>query len=734
MKRKRGKRGGIHRKACTKAKLFLAVLGVGIGIDAAKAQTAAPRQVLLQADQITYDSDKDIVTAQGHVEISDDDRTLLADQVSYDEKTDTVTATGHVSLQDASGNVAFADHVELTQDLREGALQGFAALIGQTGRLAAASGERHEGRFTIAHGAVFTPCLICRQEGKAKPTWEIRAARIIHDELTKEIYFEDASLEFLGLPILYLPFFSQADPSVKYKSGFLLPDAGSIGGLGPFVKIPYYFAFSPSRDLTLEPFLTWNAGQVMQAEYRERWASGGGFWFQGSLAYDPYAGSQPGESTWMSSLFGSGRIPITDGWRTGFDVQLSSNLTYLHRYEFSNTDRLTNDLFTDDVEGRSRASIVGYFFQSLRATDVPAQIPMALPLMEYTYIPENRVWGGRLKLDTSALYLNRTQGTDMLRGSADADWRLPYTTSNGQVVTLETFLRGDAYYVKDATFDNLSAPRNTETIGRALGFGLLEWRWPFVGQVGGGKTIPDTTLVVEPIAQLVDASGGGNPLGLPNEDSLALQINATNLFNPDPSPGLDLWIGGPRSNVGVRTTALLPEGSIQAMIGEQFRFTTDTTLPAGLGFSQGASDIVGQFKIDFPPYISLTHEFTIDPRNGSIRDNELYLQARRGLSTIELSYLKLPPGIADPSLGDQEQVDLTSNIILYRNWGIFGEARRDLAEGRMLESGFGITYDDDCFVVSLGFHRRYTTILNLPPASSVIFHIGLKTGLKPTPG
>ncbi|MNC98822.1 LPS-assembly protein LptD [compost metagenome] len=68
-----------------------------------------------------------------------------------------VTARGSVSITDGTGNIAFADEVELTGDLRDGALQGFAALIGETGRLAAVSGRRREGRYTEATGAVFTP-------------------------------------------------------------------------------------------------------------------------------------------------------------------------------------------------------------------------------------------------------------------------------------------------------------------------------------------------------------------------------------------------------------------------------------------------------------------------------------------------------------------------------------------------------------------------------------------------
>jgi LPS-assembly protein len=338
-----------------------------------------------------------------------------------------------------------------------------------------------------------------------------------------------------------------------------------------------------------------------------------------------------------------------------------------------------------------------------------SQIPVALPLLEYSYIPEERIVGGRFRADTSALYLNRDVGTDMLRGSVDADWRRPFTTNDGQIFTFEAFARGDVYHLEDATFSAPRATDNSETIGRALGYGMVEWRWPFVGET----SFRNTTLVVEPIAQMIVASGGGNPTGLPNEDSTAFE--------------LDLWTGGPRSNVGVRATALLPNGSVEATFGEQFRFTTDASLPTGLRLNNDTSDLVGQFKIEFAN-LSLTHQFNIDPDDGTIRRNELYLRARFGRSMVNLSYLKLPQSAADPTLGEQEQINLNTTLLVYRNWGIFGEARRDLAKGQMLESSIGITYDDECFVASLGFHRRDTATLNLKPSSAVIFRIGLKTG------
>src|SRR3954466_1346815 len=76
--------------------------------------------ILLQADEIVYDSENHLVSAVGHVEIADQDRTLIADRVDYDQDTAKVTASGHVSIMDTKGNVVFADHVVLTDRMRNG--------------------------------------------------------------------------------------------------------------------------------------------------------------------------------------------------------------------------------------------------------------------------------------------------------------------------------------------------------------------------------------------------------------------------------------------------------------------------------------------------------------------------------------------------------------------------------------------------------------------------------------
>src|SRR5262249_49093345 len=148
---------------------------------------------------------------------------------------------------------------------------------------------------------------------------------------------------------------------------------------------------------------------LVKGEYRQRW-NDGGMWLQASVAYNPHGGISGDEDQWYSHLFGLGRIPLGNGAKLGYDAQLTSNDTYLKRYNISNLDRLTNDVYFEDEWGRSRIWIGGYFFQGLRTTDNNKIIPLALPIVDFTYIPTQDWLGGQFRFDLSGRSVTREIG------------------------------------------------------------------------------------------------------------------------------------------------------------------------------------------------------------------------------------------------------------------------------------------------------------------------------------
>jgi len=688
---------------------------------AAEKLPSAHGNVLMRADKVTYDMDRSVVTAEGHVEVDYNDYVLNADIITYDQKTDTVRAEGHLNMVAPNGDVAFAKSATLTNGLRDGVLQSFSALIGKNGRLVASHAVRRNGNETIAYDAAYTPCKICNKPGQRTPVWEVQASRVRHDQTKHRIYFTNATIRMFGVPVFYAPFYSTPDPSVKRQTGFLQPDIESSRTMGTSIRLPYYISLTDSQDMTFAPLITSEAGYVLEGEYRQRW-NHGGMWLQATGGYNPRGGIDRNEKQFYSSLFGSGFTPVADGWRVGYDVQLASNDTYLKRYDISNDDRLTSDLFVEGIDGRSRFAITGYFFQGLRATDSPAQIPIVLPLIEYTYIPDGSILGGDFRFDVNSAAITHDVGVDSQRLTGEMRWRLPFVTEAGQLLTFQADVRGDIYHVSNSNPLNLPGlSANNHFIERGLPYIAADWRWPFMS---GGKT----PIIVEPIAQVVLAPYGGNPQGIPNEDSTDFELDETDLFSFQRMPGHDLWESGPRATVGVRTEAYFPSGSIEVLVGQAFRLKSDPIFAADSGIAGKTSDLIGRYTIKFSPYISLTHRIDIDETDGSISRNEVYLDGNIGRSSLQISYLRLPQAVAALGITSREEINGQMTVGFLDHWLAFAGARRDLETSQMIDTEYGVGYDDECLGISVSYQRKYTRDRDVLPDTAVLLRFNLKTG------
>src|SRR3984893_13108805 len=92
--------------------------------------------IVFQADEVEYDDKLALVVAKGDVEISHNGQILLADTVTYNERTDTVTASGNVSLLQPTGDILFADFLELRDSMNNAFASNVRVLLADRSRLA----------------------------------------------------------------------------------------------------------------------------------------------------------------------------------------------------------------------------------------------------------------------------------------------------------------------------------------------------------------------------------------------------------------------------------------------------------------------------------------------------------------------------------------------------------------------------------------------------------------------
>jgi len=232
------------------------------------------KQLLLEADQLIYDFDGRTVTAKGNVRIYYDGYVLDADSVIYNQASGRLVATGGVRMLEPGGNIVTTDRLDITDDFRDAFVSSLNVVTIDEARFSAQTAERRDANLTIFHRGVYTACKPCLEHPERPPLWQIKAARIIHDQSEHTIYYENARLEFFGIPIAYVPFFFHPDPTVKRKTGFLAPSILQSDSIGFGVTTPFFWNLAPNYDVTFSPTILSRQGLLMQGQWRHRLLNG----------------------------------------------------------------------------------------------------------------------------------------------------------------------------------------------------------------------------------------------------------------------------------------------------------------------------------------------------------------------------------------------------------------------------------------------------------------------------
>jgi LPS-assembly protein len=743
--------------------------------------------MLLQAEEINYDYNNKRVSAVGNVQIYYSGTTVEADKVIYDETTKRMQAQGNVRMTEPDGKITYSEMMDLSDDFRDGFVDSLRLDTADRTRMAAARADRSSGNFTVFHSGVYTACEPCKDDPRKPPLWQVKAARMIHDDSEKMIYFEDARLEFFGKPLAYMPYFSVPDPTVKRKSGFLFPIASysSIYGFG--VEAPYYWALAPDYDFTLSPRVMTKQGVLMRGEFRQRLINGaysirasGIYQLDKDVFLRGDAGPPtPGYRNFRGSIETSGQFALNNKWVWGWDGILPTDPTYFQDYHLSTYQRGSNVLMSGLTEGvsqlylagrgdRSYFDMRGIYYYGFSEADVQKQIPVIHPVVDYSYVFGQPVWGGELgyrvnltslsrstaQFDpitssafntgncglTSADPAQKTPSNCLLRGvpgtysrfSAETQWKRSITDSYGQIFTPFAILRADAAAI---SIDNQPGVSNYLTPGDTTAFRAmptvgLEYRYPFINVQSWG------TQTIEPIAQVIVRPDEPNVGKFPNEDSQSLIFDDSNLFRVDKFAGWDRVEGGGRANVGVQyTTQFNHGGFVNALFGQSYQLFGSNSFASGdnsntglgSGLDTARSDYVARLAYQPDRIYSFTTRFRFDQETFEVRRFETEARASFDRWSVGLLYGKYD---AQPQLGfleRREGILANGSVKLTSNWVANAAVRYDLDSHKVAGTSFGIGYIDDCLILALSYLTNYTYSGNATNDHRIMLQLSLRT-------
>ena len=277
-------------------KRFLSPLALALCLVLPVAAEEAAGPAMLVADSVYLDG-KTRLVAEGRVEALSGDTRIMAQKITYNRTAGTLAIEGPIRIEEGGSITVLASSAEMDAGFQNAVLKSARVVLDQQVQLAAYQMNRVNGRYSQLYKTAVTSCRICNDG--TPPLWQIRARRVIHDQVEKQLYFEGAQLRVKDVPIFYLPYLRLPDPTLKRASGFMIPSLNSSTTLGTGIRIPFFLRMGDHRDLTITPYLSTKA-RTLEFTYRQAYKRGD-ISFDGAISRDD---ELPG--TTRAYLFGEG--------------------------------------------------------------------------------------------------------------------------------------------------------------------------------------------------------------------------------------------------------------------------------------------------------------------------------------------------------------------------------------------------------------------------------------------
>ncbi|PRY26861.1 LPS-assembly protein [Aliiruegeria haliotis] len=686
---------------------------IAIGIAAAllaapaTAQVQAPESTFstLIADRVDITEDGKLV-ATGNVEALYGDTRIKAGRIIYDDDTGNLQIEGPIVITQGENALVLADSAELSTDLTEGLIRSARVVLDQQLQLAATEINRVSGRYTQLYKTTASSCEVCAAH--PVPLWQIRARRVVHDEVERQLYFDDAIFDVVGVPVAYLPRLRLPDPTLDRATGFLTPSLRSTDELGFGAKIPYFIKLGDSRDLTVTPYLSTNRTRTLEYRYREAYRGGdievNGAFSKDDIVDDPRA-----------YLFAEGEFRLPRNLKLEFDVELTSDDTYLLDYDYSDKDRLDSALTISRADRRQLVVAELIAYESLRSSEDNETQPFLVGDLTWIEKFQPRFLGGiaRFELDGHGHQRNSNKdvvGRDVTRISGALDWRRDWKGPWGVLFSTAAQAQMDHTSVyNDSTYP--------DDISEFTPYGLAEVRWPWIKQ--GARA----GHVIEPVMQMVWSPDDGKDT--PRDESTQLEFDEGNLFSLSRFPAGDALERGLRANIGVSWTRYDPTGwSLGTTVGRILR-ERDLHQFAGYESLDGLrSDWLAGVQLRLPNAMSFTNRTLFDDAF-DVTKNELRFDWENEWIDIGSSYIWMEPSVAEDRDAVTHELTVDGDWQVNDRWLTTVDVRYDIELNRSASARFGLEYSTECATFDFSIRRRFTSSAQIRPTTDYNFEIKL---------
>ncbi len=682
-----------------------------------------PVPLFFDADTIQGHQEKDI-EAEGSVRLRKRGKAVYADWLRYDKQADEIHARGNVRLEQRGDTI---DGTELNFDLdtERGAMEKPKYNVQVSATKGRGEGERlvfeGENKYRML-GGNYTSCEVGNND------WFLRAKDLEIDKIRQIGTARNASVEFLGVPILYTPYISFSLDRQR-KSGFLSPTFGTTGNSGTEFSIPYYWNIAPNRDATFTPRVMAKRGAMLSNEFRYLDPT-----YSGEARYEVLPNDRVRGGDTRSALTLRHLQNFGGGWIGSVDVQKVSDSNYF-------TDLSTQIAATSQVvlprqgtlskggtwwnDGTYAFSASVQRWQTLQTDPLnPVVQPYSRAALTFNAAKQNI---GPADFDVGSSFVEFTHPTltNGKRAIAYPTISMPLQSSYAYV-TPKVGMHVTRYDF-DQTNSSVSDQSRALPISSIDSGLLLERNVSLSGQ--------NMLQTLEPKLYYVYIPTHNQNL-LPNFDSGLQTVNFATLYSENQFSGSDRINDANQLTSGV-TSRLLQENGVERLragLAERFYFKSqEVTLPGLAPRTDNRSDLLATLSGTLVPHwtADLGWQYTTstsqtqranagvryEPEPGKVI-NAAYRYTNGALTTngVITTVTGTPTIVSSTNPANTlRQVDLSTQWPLTRHTSAIARWNYSIADSRLLEGLVGLEYDGGCWafrVVAHSFATTSTTTVN----------------------
>ena len=669
---------------------------------------------VLTADSIRKNDNNETITATGKVNIVNGKTKLKADKIIYYTNKNEVYAVGNVIIYSKNGDILYAKKAKLNDNLESSFIKNIGILLSNNSRLAASSAiSSKDKNKTVYNNVVFTNCNSCDKNKKNSFTWKLKAKKATHLKTSKILLYEDVYLEFFKIPVLYIPIFYHPDPTVKNKTGLLRPKLSSSSVFGTVYNQPIFFDISKKSNLTLDTTYSSKEGLLIANNYKKI-SSKDALKFESSITKGSKERlNEPNKNLVRGHLNLKYVNKVSNNLLVGANIKKSSDPSYLVKYGFSDGESVLNqNIFLELGNVYKNISLDVFKFQSLSKDYTTSNLPFIKPYMISK-------WNNLNNPKRKRNYLNKAVISSVSRSNKKNADSIHYENYSSKSYIFSGLLFKDLTKLNVDLYSKNAASNNKKLLKVFPQTGI-DLQYPFI------KFSKNQSTLLEPRIQIFISPDDYKNYKIRNEDSNAVDLSSSNLFDDNRYSGLDRIESGMRANYGVTLKKVIDNKNIiSSSIGQSYNSNKQQLFNNNSGFEKKRSEIIGDIYFKSSVY-DLSYDYRFS-ENFILNRNSLDTKMKLEKTELSLSYVQLN-NFSSAMHNDTELIKYGLTKKFLNHWSFNVSQTRDLAGARYstpLRTNSYLSFTNECTLVQINFVRDNSYDIDIPTETNLSFSIKL---------